>query len=383
MSSDRLDERDNINKYREKVKRRKAVIRLVVFIVIAAAVIIVIINWKKILAPFKDIGSKEGEGGFPVTLTGSAGYRMGEMGECFYLLTDTYLYTYNEDGARLSDNQHGFQNPESSSNEKRTLLYDKNGKDVKLYSRNSEVFSKEFEDTIVFAQIGTDERCAVVTTSSRYSNYLYVLNGEGKQIFRWASPDEKIMQVCFGNGDSSIYVSVVGENGGELNSSILRFDISEGVKSETWRTSIGNSVSYSLESCSDGIYTVTPSGAFLLDAPSGGVKASNAYTREIFGIPNTDNLRVTLFFDPVSNGQTAVAYSETLEPSAAASLQNTDAFDISGGRLYILSGNTLTALDGGLQEIEHYDLDDEYSDVEIIGNYAYLLGYNKVWREKL
>lgn len=378
-----MDERDDINKYREKIKRRKSTIRLIVFVVTAAVLVIIVINWKRILAPFKDIGSKTGEGGFPVNITGSASYRLGKMGECFCLLTDTYLYTYNENGAELLDNQHGFQNPVFAANGKRALVYDMNGKDIKLYSRSSEVFSKSFEDSIVFATIGTDERSAVVTTSSRYSNFLYVLSSEGKQIFRWASPDEKIMQVAFGGDDRSIFVSVVGEKDGALNSSVLRFELSSETKSETWRTAIGNNVSYSLEKCRDGIYAVTPSGAFLLDEQTGDLKASNAYSREIFGITASDGIRVTLFRDPVSNGEIADAYNETLEPSAAVSLENTSAFDVSGGRLYILSGSKLTAYDSGLQVVNTYELDDEYSDVKIIGKYAYLLGYNKVWRQEL
>lgn len=378
-----MDERDDINKYREKVKRRRSTIKFIVFVVIMAAVVIVVINWKSILAPFKDIGSKNGEGGFPVNITGSASYRLGKMGECFCLLTDTYLYTYNEDGAELLDAQHGFQNPVLSANGKRALVYDMSGKDVKLYSRNSELFSKSFEDTIVFAVMGNDERSAVITTSSRYSNYLYVLNSEGKQIFRWASPDEKIMQAVFGSDDKSIFVSVVGEKDGTLYSSVMRFELDDNAQSETWRAAIGNNVSYSLEKCSDGVYAVTPSGAYLINENTGELTASNTYSREIFGIPSSDGIRVTLFHDPVSNGETANVYNGTLEPTAVISLENTAAFDVSDGRLYILSGNRLTSYDTSLQTIKTYELDEEYSDLKIIGKYAYLLGYNLVWRQEL
>lgn len=377
-----MDERDDINKYREKTKRRKSMIRLIVFVLVTAAVITIVINWKNILAPFKDIGSKNGEGGFPINLTGSANYVMGEMGENFYLLTDTYLYTYNDEGAELSDKQHGLQNPVCSSNDKRALVYSRNGKDLKVYSKNSEVFSKSFEDSIVFAKMGSDERSAVVTTSSRYSNYLYVLNSEGKQIFRWASPDEKIMQVCFDDGDKSVYASVVGEKNGTLNSSVMKFDVSGG-ESELWRTPIGNSVSYSLEKCNDGVYAVTPNGAFLIDNSTGDIKASNAYTKEICGITETDGIRVTIFRDPVSNGEIADVYNELLEPSEAVTFEDLTSFDVSGGKLYVLCKNKLTAYDTGLQTVGAYDLDDEYSNVKIIGKYAYLLGYNKIQQKEL
>lgn len=377
-----MDERDDINKYREKRKRRSRTIKFIVFAVVSAAVVIFIVNWKEILAPIKDIGTKTGKGGFPVNLTGSANYVLGDLGENFYLLTDTYLYTYNAEGAEIVNEQHGFQNPVCSSNDKRALVYDKNGKEMKLYSKNSMIYSQSFEDSIVFAEMGTDERSAVVTTSSRYSNFLYVLNSEGKQIFRWASPDEKIMQVCFGSDDKSIYVSVVGEKDGTLNSSVLRFEV-DSDKSELWRTAIGSSVSYSLQKCSDGIYAVTPTGSFLLDEQTGEVKASNAYSKEVCGIAETNGIRVTFFRDPVSNGETADVFNDDLEVSSAISLESFAAFDTDGGKLYILIGNKLTVYDSSLKEIQHYELDDEYSDIRIIGKYAYLLGYNTVQRQEL
>lgn len=378
-----MDERDDINKYRENKLRRKSLIRLIIFAVVTAALVIVVINWRSILAPLKNIGLKSSGGGFPVNLTRSANYAMGKLGENFYLLTDTYLYTYNDGGAELANKQHGLQKPVCSSNDKRALVYDRSGKDIKVYSKSAEVFSKSFEDSIVFAEMGTDERSAVVTTASRYSNYLYILNLEGKQIFRWASPDEMIMQVCFDDGDKSVYVSVVGEKNGTLNSSVLRFEIKEDVTSETWRAPIGASVSYSLQKCSDGVYAVTSEGAYLIDDKTGEIKASNAYSKQIVGIAKTDGLRVTLFRDPVSNGIVATAYSETLEPSAAIALENSASFDVHKGKFYSLCGNRLTVYNTALEEIAGYDLDDEYSDMIIIGNYAYLLGYNKLQRQSI
>lgn len=381
LIGDLMDERDDINKYREKQKRKKTITRLVIFVVVTTALLLIVINWKSILKPFKDIGSRAGEGGFPIDLTSSANYVLGNIGENIYLLTDTYLYTYNGDGAELSDNQHGFQNPACSSNEKRVLAYDRNGKDIKVYSRNSEIFSKSFEDTIVFAQMGTEERSAVVTTSSRYANYLYVLNAEGRQIFRWASPDEKIMQVCFSDDEKSIFVSVVGEENGALESSVMRFDTGDTeLESELWRAAIGSSVSYSLECRDDGVYAVTPEGAFLIDKKTGEITASNSYSKEISGIAQSDGMTVTLFRDTVSNGETAVAYNESLESSSSVSLENLSAFKVSGGKLYTLCESRLTVYGGSLAVLDEYDLDDEYSDMEIYDKYVYLLGYNKVQR---
>ncbi len=374
-----MDERNDMNKFRKKRKRSKLAVRGVIFLVVMVIVILIAANWKTLIAPFKDVALNPGEGGFPVALPGSTGYVMGEMGENFYLLTDTYLYTYNAVGAELSSFQHGFQNPASNSNDRRTLVFDKNGLDLKVFSRTSELFSKTMDDSIVFAKIGTMERSAVVTTSSRYSNYLYIFNGEGKQIFRWASPDEKIMQVCFGPNDNSFFVTVVGESGGDLRTNVVKFDI-ENAESETWRTYLGSDISFSLERCDDGVYVVTSGGAYLLDEQTGEISAETLFSRQVVGVAGTDGVRVILFHDAGSNGEIAVAYGEGLEAAAAITPDAVTAFDVCKGNLYILSGSKLLVYNSMLEAVKAKDLDDVYSDVKIINNCAYLLGYNKVQR---
>lgn len=372
-----MDERNDMNKFRNKRRRKSFAVRGIVFLVVLVVVILIAANWRKIIEPFKDVVLNPGDGGFPVSLPGSTQYVMGEMGENFYLLTDTYLYTYNAVGAELSGIQHGFQNPASDSNMRRTMVYDKNGTEFKVFSRTAEIFSNVTEDTIVFGKVGNVERSAVVTTSSRYSNYLYIFNGEGKQIFRWASPDEKIMQVCFGPNDNSVFVAVVGESDGDLQTSVLRFDFTNS-ESESWRAFLGNDISFSLERCSDGIYVVTGGGAFLLNEQTGETAAQTAFTRQVVGISETDGLRVVLFRDSGSNGEIAVAYSETLAAAAAIKPDAVTAFDVCSGNLYILSGSKLYAYNSMLECTKTHDLGDEYSDVKIMNNCAYLLGYNSV-----
>ncbi len=372
-----MEDRKEINSFRKKSRHRRFWFRAAVLVLVALIVIIFAANWEKLLEPFKDAALDVGRGGFPVTLPGSTEYVLGELGDNFYLLTDTYLYTYNSDGANITSAQHGFQDPVSKSNDKRILVYDKNGKDFRFYSKSAELYRGAVDDSIVFAGIGSGERCAVVTTSARYANYLYVFNAEGKRIFRWASPDAKIMQVCFSEGDRSVFVTVLGEKGGELQLSLLRFDL-DNAEDYVWKTELGEDVTFALQCCPDGVYVVTEGGNFLADEDTGEIKAGGRFSRSVFGIPETDGLRVVLFCDYGSNGQTAAAYNENLEAVYTLSPDSVSGFDVSGGRLYLLSGTVLTAYNEELQKINSYELDDTYSDVRIIGGSAYLLGYNTV-----
>ncbi|MCI7692306.1 MAG: DUF5711 family protein [Oscillospiraceae bacterium] len=383
-----MDEKNQLKKVSgkntaaEKKKSKRRTIGLIIFSIVAIALIVVIINWRAIFAPLRDIFLPVGKAGFPVNLPGSTAYDMGELGGNFYLLTDTYLYTYTGNGAEIKSVQHGFNRPASSSTDRRVLVYDKNGKDFKVFSKSEEIFAKTMDDAIVFSKMGGGDRSAVITTSTRYSNYLYIFNAEGKQAFRWASPDEKIMGVCFSDNGQFIYVSVVGEKDGELNCAVLCFDTTK-EQGELWRASMGSSISYSVEFANDGIYTVTENGAYLFDKETGEIKAQNTFSKQVTGICSSKEMRVVLFHDSASNGVTAVVYNEKLEPFASLSLGEADSVDLEGQTLYVLSEDNLSAYDRELIERNNYRLDNEYSDVMVMDGGAYLLGYNIVQRVNL
>ncbi len=377
-----MDDRNSINNFREKRRRKRIIFWSALPPLLIIAALIIYFNWNVIISPFRDAALQVKEGGFPVSLPGSAGYTLDELGGNFMLLTDTYLYTYNSDGAGIADIQHGFQNPASVCNDKRILIYDKNGKDFRFYSKSSEIYSKTLEDSIVFAAIGTKERCAIITTSSRYSNFLYVFNGEGKQIFRWASPDYKIMEVVFSGDENSIYVSAVGAEDGELCLYIFRFDLDYD-ESYIWRSYIGSDLTYSLECCSDGIYAVTSRGNVLLNSESGEIIAQGMFTKNVEYIPESSGVRCLAFKDNASNGSVLVTYDSKLKPESSLTINAVEEIRAYGGKIYVLSGRELIEYDSTLKTNNVYKLDDTYSDFIILGNSAYVLGYDAVQKVML
>lgn len=375
-----MDKRDDINRFRRKRAARRFAINLAVFVVIIAVVAIIAANWGNIIAPLKDAALDVGKGGFPVDLPGSTDYVLDELGDNFCLLTDTYFYTYNSEGAMIANVQHGLQNPAMASNSRRALIYDRNGRDMKFYSRSGEVYTNSTEDTIDFAEISNGERCAVVTKSEKYTNCLYVFNGEGKQIFRWASPLYLIDRVEFSDDDNSIFASVCGAENGELEYYIMRFDL-DNAEGSIWQTFVGSHMVFSLDYSSKGVFAVTAGGAKLLDRESGEITAETSFVKSVSQIPRGE-IRAVLLKDS-GGGEVLTVYDDTLEAAAAVSFGGVTRVRCSGGRLYVLSGRTLTQYDGSLNEKNSRELDDDYSDMIIIGGNAYLLGYNIVQRVEL
>lgn len=375
-----MDKRNDINDFRKKRRAQKARLNIAIVVLFGLIILLIALNWGKIISPLKDAALDVGKGGFPVDLPGSTDYVLDELGDNFCLLTDTYFYTYNSDGAMISSVQHGMQSAALSSNSRRALLYDRNGRELKLYNRTGEIYSTATEDTIDFAQISHGERCAVVTKSSKYSNCLFVFNGEGQQIFRWASPLYLIDRVEFSNDDNSIFAAVCGADNGELEYRLLRFDL-DNSDGTVWETYVGKHMVFSLEQTGGGVFAVTAGGACIVDAGTGEITAQTDFLKNVSQIPGGE-LRAVLFSD-TAGGNVLTVYDEALEGTAALGLQNVTRVRADGKKLFVLSKRTLTILDEGLEATSEIELDDDYSDMLVIGGSAYLLGYNTVQKVEL
>lgn len=372
-----MDKRNDINKFRKKRAMRKFWLNMGILTLIVLVIILVVINWSRIIAPLKDAALDVGKGGFPVDLPGSTDYVLDDLGDNFCLLTDTYFYTYNSDGAMIANVQHGMQNPVLCTNSRRALIYDRRGREFQLYSRSGEVYSASVDETIDFAEISNDDRCAVVTKSTKYSNSLFVFNGEGKQIFRWNSPMQLIDRVIFSNDDNSIYVAVCGSEGGELQYYIMRFDLSN-KEGSIWETYVGEHMVFSLECADDGIFEVNSTGVALLDKDTGEITAQNTFLKTVAQIPG-GSIRALLMEDSSGNNVLTV-YGDGLEAAAAVSLDSVTKVRAANDRLYVLTDKELICYDKELAVTATYSLDDVYSDLTIIGDSAYLLCFNTVQR---
>ncbi|MGN0648946.1 MAG: DUF5711 family protein [Oscillospiraceae bacterium] len=372
-----MEEKGDITKYSKKKASHKRAFRGALLLLVILSVILIVINWGKITAPLKDAALDLDEGGFPIQLAGSPDYVLNTMGDNLCLLTDMYITSYTLEGARISETQHGLQNPAMLTNNKRVLLYDISGKELGLYSRTGNLYKKTLDDTIVFCSLSNDERCAVVTTSARYVNTLYVFNGEGEQVFRYNSPLEKIMQTEFSDDGSELYVSTVSAKNGELSMKIVRFDLKK-TESAVWEKYIGSSLTYTLEYCSDGLYVVTENGAMLLDTDTGEVLKSAGYGKAVTEILSTDKLRMTVFSDSASNGSVLTVYDKEL--NAAASAVVLGAIDIAayGDRVYVLTATEVVEYDSALAEVKTTEISGVYSQLAVRGADIFLLGYNSI-----
>ena len=213
LETEKSNDINDVSLYRKKKKKAKRIRNLIILLVVILALIPVWIYRDTIFEPLRGIASRistttaQSEG-YPISLTGRNDYSFCPLGDGFSLLSDTYLYSYNENGGQNFALQHGYVHPMTVSNSKRVVIYDKGGHDFSLFNKTSEIFKQNIPDEVIVSVfLGSSEHTAVVTSGGRYSNVIYVYDGGGKWLYTQRFIDDNVMQVAFSDDNRFIYVT--------------------------------------------------------------------------------------------------------------------------------------------------------------------------------
>ena len=130
LEEEKNNDINDVTLYRKKKKKAKRIRTLIILLVIVVALVPVWIYRDTIFEPLRGIASRiqtttTETTGFPISLTGRSDYTFCSLSDSFALLSDTYLYSYNEDGGQNFALQHGYVHPMAVSNSKRVVIYDK------------------------------------------------------------------------------------------------------------------------------------------------------------------------------------------------------------------------------------------------------------------
>ena len=238
---------NDVTLYRKKKKRAKLIRNLIILLVIVAAAVPIWIFRDTIFEPLRGIASKiptttTDSTGYPIDLSGRSDYSFYSMSDSFALLSDTYLYSYSAEGGQIFALQHGYVNPMAASNAKRIVIYDKGGHDFSLFNKTSRIYNLSIQDEVIVSVfLGSSEHTAVVTTGGRYSNVIYVYDGNGKWQYTQRFIDENIMQAAFSDDNRYLYITRVCSESGNIVTKLSKYDIS-GEGSEIWSAVIGDCV---------------------------------------------------------------------------------------------------------------------------------------------
>ncbi|MBQ5320881.1 MAG: hypothetical protein J6K88_02285 [Oscillospiraceae bacterium] len=222
----------DIKAARRKRNSKKAIRRLIVlavaFVIIIGAVILrESISKENLTASVSDFFSSFGSGeGFPLTVPGSRTVQAQSLNSGTAVLTQTQFFVYNKTGKELQSSVHGFSNPLMARSGNKTVVYDRGGNGIKVYSKTKQLFSYTFENTIYGVEM-SDKYIAVITASQTHSSEVIVFTNTYKERMKWYCAEGRVTSIAFDDFSSEIYAAVVdAENGGYV-SSVYKIDVAE------------------------------------------------------------------------------------------------------------------------------------------------------------
>lgn len=375
---------NDVTLYRKKKKKAKLIRNLVILLVIVAAAVPVWIYRDTIFEPLRGIASRiqtttDETAGYPISLTGRSDYSFCAMNDSFALLSDTYLYSYNENGGQNFALQHGYVHPMAVSNSKRVVIYDKGGHDFSLFNRTSEIYKGNIEDEIIVSVfLSSSEHTAVVTSGGRYSNVIYVYDGSGKWLYTQRFIDDNVMQVAFSEDNRYLYVTRVTSDNGDIVTKLSKYDIS-GDGTELWSQTVSDCVSLSL-GLSGNVLTVTgDSMAATYNADSGELIGNYSYPGTVEDFDTSSSLKVFVFDDYTDDGKKIVLLSDKCEMTASVAVPaDVKQIKVSGNNIFVMTESDITRYDSTLEQVKKALLADSYSDFITVGGSILLMGYDAI-----
>lgn len=375
--------------YRKKRKSRARLIRLLTILVFVCIFAYVWFNAETIFEPLRGIASKidtttSSEEGFPVRLPVSATYSFEEFGENFSLLTDTYFYTYSPTGKQNYAHRHGYSKPIQQTSDRRVLLYDMEAHKFSLFNKTSCIYENETEGKIQYAALSKGDKAAIVTSSTHYSNSLYVYDGNGKWKYTRNFVDENVVRVAFNDGETAVIVATLGVSGGEIITNIYRFDLND-ENGYAWKYSFGGS---SLP-CSIGVYDglvtlVCDNAVVTVSVTNGELKGSYEYSGTLISSSIGTESTALLYNDVATNRTMLAVLGRDCAVTGSASVAVTASEVISyGENIYLLEGGEVKCYDSELTLTDEREFNESYSHFIKLGAEVYLLGYDTIQKETI
>ncbi len=227
------------------------------FLAIIAAIYLVLhlILPVSVYENFLNITSIMGHGKYPISISGNSVIDCVSQGQYYYLLTDTSICAYSNNGKLILSDMHGFSNPIISISDTRAIVYDQGGKVIYVYNLGGRLHKLETEQEIITASISRNGELAVSTHSDSFASVVNVYDKNLKQIFTWNSAKDIVNNVLVNPSGNRLAISVFNVSAGQYTSKmmILNFESADPLHT----IDLGNSIALSLTNTGKGVSIIT------------------------------------------------------------------------------------------------------------------------------
>lgn len=300
-----------------------------------------------------------------------------KMSKGFCLFGGHNLSFYENDGTRNKVFDFNLEKPAVHCCNNLALVYDKNGKFCSLFNSEKNLCSVICDDKILFAKVAENGNFIVVTQSDSFFSKFVVFDKNGRQLFKWNSAENLIVDFDFSKAGSGCHVCTLGVSEDGLEKAVVygfEFDKNK----EVSKKALSETVPVFLKTFGSGFGLVCFNKFFLFDGNCGVVKELQFNEDWNSFFVNDKNYFVFSFSNRV------VAYDRFANVFGKVEL-NEVARKIKreGKHVFILVDGKLVVCNLSLKVLKTIELNKNADDFFCNGKYGYFLFGGKVEKIKI
>lgn len=281
----------------------------------------------------------------PVELSSTETFAVSAKNNYCYLLSDTELSVYSNNGKKSFSDTHGLSSPVLCESDARCLIYDQNGTGVRIYNAKKLILTKDNKNKIYACDISRDGTFAVAGKSENYASMVTVYDKNGDMLYEWYSPQEIITAVAVSPNGKSIALTTISIINGMYNSKLYAFNYESA--NPIFTKEYSGEFIYGINSVSKKTFSVFTENTcdiiswkdyslenFTSDYSINAVKANKKQTVILSSRENNDGNALFSVYNKKKVLITSFNFSGTV-----------DDFMIHGKNIFVLSGNTVYLVD--------------------------------------
>nr|MCR4888739.1 DUF5711 family protein [Ruminococcus sp.] len=182
----------DIVEQKKRDKRKRRLVRFTLFILVVLTGMALYITHELWMPKLRGIGDhyqtivndgRLAEGNFPIDINGGEQYQLSCSNGNVIVLSDSYIYFYNEEGGLVTSRQHAYSNAVMEASNGRALIFESGGNDFSVEDRGGILYSQHLDTNIMFARLSKEGYTAVVMTSDNYDCEIKVYDRKGSVIY--------------------------------------------------------------------------------------------------------------------------------------------------------------------------------------------------------
>ncbi len=376
---------EDIVELKNRKKRRKRLIKFLIFLLLAALAGSLYYFRDEWLPKLRGLGKQYrtivndgelAEGNFPINVNSGADYQLQCSGNQLFLLSDAYIYYYNVNGGQLKKRQHPYNNPVINSADETVIVYESGGNEFSVEDESSVIYSKQLDESIIFARVNEDNYAAVVTTSENYACCLRVYNNNGEVIYE-RNCVERLCDISF-TGNTGCILSYIGADKGALVTTVQKIIFNE--KKELWTSPAVDTFGLEVAASDDGAFVTGFDACAYIDS-AGQIISFYPYEGDFAGGDSSGGISAVIINDSDRKSYTLAMFSNNSGTPVTAEfnepLRHVEIYD---GLVYVMSGREIYTYEPGGMLRSTAAVSESYEEFRRSEDYIFLMGYNKIDR---